>query len=211
MRLEFSRSADRLAIQRVTEFRFDCNNYSLLHFVADNQTNSIAEWDMELLPLELTGLKDLNFDLSTLGFDEDELSRLLKAQMTEGFVDPDDVPAPPAEAITQKGDLWILGHHRLLCGDSSSVADVDRLLDGELIHLVNTDPPYNVNVEPRSNNAIASGLSSFKNTKHHQRFDVARHPGKAKPTHQKLRARDRPLVNDFLDEKDFNRLLLHVR
>jgi len=75
------------------------------------------------------------------------------------------------------------------------------------VHLVNTDPPYGVNVEPRSNNAIASGLSSFKNTKHHQRFDVARHPGKAKPTHQKLRARDRPLANDFLDEKDFNRLL----
>jgi DNA modification methylase len=88
----------------------------------------------------------------------------------------------------------------LLCGDSSYPEDINRLLDGATIHLANTDPPYGVRVEPRSNNAISAGLSSFVGAKHHQQFDVARHPTKAKPTTQRMRAKDRPLVNDFLDE-----------
>ena len=90
--------------------------------------------------------------------------------------------------------------HRLLCGDSSSAGDLDRLLDGATIDLVNTDPPYNVKVEPRSNNAIAAGNSSFAapEGKHHQKFDLARHPEKAKGTHRKMRAKDRPLENDFV-------------
>jgi len=69
----------------------------------------------------------------------------------QGLTDPDDVPAPPDEAITQPGDLWMMGDHRLLCGDAGSTEDVDRLLDGQPVHLINTDPPYNVKVEPRSN------------------------------------------------------------
>jgi len=109
--------------------------------------------------------------------------------------------------MTRKGDLVILGKHRLLCGDSSKPADVDRLLDGAKVHLVHTDPPYNVKVEPRSNNAIAArGLSSFEGTSHHQALDLARHPKKAKPT-KKLRAKDRPLVNDFVSDQEFDRLL----
>jgi DNA modification methylase len=124
-----------------------------------------------------------------------------------GFTDPDDVPEPPDEAKTKPGDLWLLGNHRLLCADSSKPADVDRLLDGATIHLVNTDPPYNVRVEPRSNNAIAAGLSSFQGTQHHQAMDLARHPDKATPTGKKLRARDRPLANDFLPAEEFERLL----
>jgi DNA modification methylase len=125
----------------------------------------------------------------------------------DGLTDPDDVPAPPDAAITQPGDLWILGDHRLLCGDSSSPQDLDRLLDGQPIHLVNMDPPYNVKVEPRSNNAIAAGLSSFQGTTHHQSMDVARHPEKAKPTQKKMRAKDRPLANDFVTDQEFDRLL----
>jgi DNA modification methylase len=105
------------------------------------------------------------------------------------------------------GDLWILGNHRLLCGDSSKPTDLDRLLDGTAIDLVNTDPPYNCRVEPRSNNAIAAGLSSFQGTQHHQALDLARHPDKAKPTQRKLRARDRPLANDFVSDQEFDRLL----
>jgi DNA modification methylase len=100
-----------------------------------------------------------------------------------------------------------LGKHRLLCADSSKPDDVDRLLDGAPIHLVNTDPPYNVRVEPRSNNAIAAGLSSFKGTTHHQQLDVERHPEKAQPTTQKMRAKDRPLANDFVSDEEFERLL----
>jgi DNA modification methylase len=85
---------------------------------------------------------------------------------------------------------------------------VERLLNGATIQLVNTDPPYNVKVEPRSNNAIAAGLSSFGGSSHHQKLDVARHPNKSKATHKELRAKDRPLANDFVTEEEFDRLLL---
>ena len=102
-----------------------------------------------------------------------------------------------------------------MCGDSGSAADVDRLLDGAPVHLADCDPPYNVKVEPRSNNAIAAGLSSFQATdarregklKHHQGLDVARHPEKANATHKKMRAKDRPLANDFVSDEEFDRLL----
>jgi hypothetical protein len=149
---------------------------------------------MEFLPIELGELKAADYHLELLGFDADELAKIFNGDVTEGQCDPDDVPAAPDAAITQPGDLWILGDHRLLCGDSSKPEDLDRLLDGAIIHLVNTDPPYNVKVEPRSNNAIAAGLSSFPGTTPHQGLDLARHPGKSKPTQKKLRAEDRPLT-----------------
>src|SRR5262249_46330688 len=174
--------------------------------IADNQTATMSQWDDDKLPLELIGLQEMGFDLELTGFPADELMRLLQADSTAGMTDPDAVPDPPDAPITQAGDLWILGKHRLLCGDSSKAEDVDRLLDGACIHLVNTDPPYNVRVEPRSNNAIAAGLSSFENT-HHQSLDLARHPEKSQPTGKKLRAKDRPLANDFLSDAEFDRLL----
>ena len=177
--------------------------------IADNQTASIAEWNFDLLPVELNELKAVDFDLELLGFEAKELARLLNATPNEGLTDPDDVPAPPDEATTQPGDLWILGQHRLLCGDSVLPGDVDRLLDGAEIHLVNTDPPYNVKVEPRSNNAIAAGNSSFTapERKHHQKFDLARHPEKAKGTSKKMRPKDRPLENDFVTDEEYEKLL----
>ena len=175
--------------------------------IADNQTATLATWDEELLPIELAELKALDYDLGLLGFTDEELSEWLAPPANEGLCDPDEVPAPPDEATTQPGDLWILGEHRLLCGDSSKAEDVDRLLEGAVIHLVNSDPPYNVRVEPRSNNAIAAGLSSFAGTTHHQGLDVARHPFKAKPTQKKLRAKDRPLANDFVSDEAFDQLL----
>lgn len=175
--------------------------------LADNRTGEIAEWDYDLLPIELSQLGEMDFDLGMLGFAEDDLAKLLDPGVKEGLTDPDAVPEPPDDAITQPGDLWILGDHRLLCGDSSKREDVDRLLDGQAIHIVNMDPPYNVKVEPRSNNAIAAGLSSFEGAKHHQKLDVERHPEKAKPTQKKLRAKDRPLANDFVSDEEFDRLL----
>lgn len=175
--------------------------------IADNQTASLAEWDYELLPLELADLQATNFDLRLLGFGEDQLTKILGDNLNDGRCDPDDVPALPDAAITQPGDLWILGEHRLFCGDSSKREDVDHLLDGATIHLVNTDPPYNVKVEPRSNNAIAAGLSSFAGPKHHQSLDLARHPKKAKATAKKLRPKDRPLANDFVSDEAFDHLL----
>ena len=179
--------------------------------IADNKTGELAEWDLEILPIELAELREGGFDMDLLAFDEEELAQLVTQGMgvTEGLTDADAVPEPPDEATTKPGDIWVLGDHRLMCGDSSSVEDVDRLLDGATIDLVNMDPPYNVKVEPRSNNAIAAGLSSFGDKKaqlHHQSFDVARQ-GPKQATTKKLRAKDRPLENDFLSDEDFNRML----
>jgi DNA modification methylase len=173
--------------------------------IADNQTATIASWDDDRLPLELMGLQEMGFDLALTGFSAEELLSLM-AEPTDGLTDPDAVPEPPDEATTQPGDLYVLGKHRLLCGDSAKPEDVDRLLDGADIHLANTDPPYNVKVEPRSNNAIAAGLSSFETT-HHQKLDVVRHPEKAQPTTTKLRAKDRPLENDFVSDEEFREML----
>src|SRR5262249_47970810 len=112
--------------------------------IVDNQTATIPQWDDDKLPLELIGLQEMGFDLEMTGFSADELQRLLQAEATAGQTDPDAVPEPPDEPTTQPGDLWLLGKHRLLCGDSSKLKDVDRLLDGAKIHLANCDPPYGV-------------------------------------------------------------------
>ena len=173
--------------------------------IADNKSADLSDWNYDLLPIELSELQGMNYDLGLLGFNQDELAELLGYK--DGLCDPDEVPGPPDEATTRPGDLWILGNHRLACGDSSKPEDVDRLLAGAEIHLVSSDPPYNVKVEPRSNNAIAAGLSSFEAT-HHERFDVARIPGKAKATHKKMRAKDRPLENDFVSDEAFGKMLL---
>jgi DNA modification methylase len=177
--------------------------------LADNKLHELSEWNYDLLPIELADLQGMDFNIDLLGFSADDLAEILDPGVQEGQCDPDDVPAPPDEAITKLGDLWLLGNHRLLCGDSSKPDDVDRLLGGQPIHLVNTDPPYNVKVEPRSNNAIAAGNSSFPEAKkrtHHQSFDVARQ-GEKKATSKKLRAKDRPLANDFVSDDEFDRLL----
>ena len=177
--------------------------------IADNRTAELAEWDMVRLAEELGALSP---DMQAIaGFDEKEIARVVSEaekaiRAMQDAQDLDAVPEPPDEAITQSGDLWVLGNHRLLCGDSGSAEDLDRLLGGAQVHLVNTDPPYNVRVEPRSNNAIAAGLSSFTAT-HHQGLDVARDPGKRHATHEKLRAKDRPLVNDFVTDEAFVELL----
>jgi DNA modification methylase len=188
--------------------------------IADNKSGEIAEWDLEILPIELSELKDGGFDMSALGFDDDELGKLLSAAegIAAGLTDPDAIPDPPDAATTQAGDVWVLGNHRLLCGDSSSPADLDRLLasgDTDVIHLVNMDPPYNVKVEPRSSTAIAAGLSSFTSPSspnnfrgHHQGFDQARGVGDPKKARKKMRAKDRPLANDFVTAEAFDEMLL---
>lgn len=203
--------------------------------LADNRVAEIAEWDYDLLPIELTELRGMDIDLDLLGFSSEELEKMLGAGISgnPGLTDPDAVPEPPDDPVTQRGDIWVLGEHRLMCGDSGSPEDLDRLLSGAAIHLVNMDPPYNVKVEPRSNNAIAAGLSSFTNEKtgvkaldaqglhhsgfdvargktgirHHQKLDLERHPEKAQATHRKMRAKDRPLENDFVSDEEFARLL----
>jgi len=171
--------------------------------IADNQTATLAEWDYELLPIELKDLQNANYNIDLLGFSADDLAMMLDPGAQDGQCDPDEVPAPPDEAITQPGDLYVLGEHRLLCGDSGKAEDVDRLLDGARVHLVNTDPPYNVSVAPRSNNAIAA---TGDRPIGQQGMDMAIR-GKTHATDAKLRPKDRPLVNDFVSDEEFARLL----
>lgn len=174
--------------------------------IADNKTNEFADWDNDLLRGELFELRGLDFDLEMLGFSNEELEKILGVMGTEGLTDPDVVPEPPDEPITRPGNLWALGNHRLLCGDSSKPDDVDRLLGGVTIHMVNTDPPYNVRVAPRSNNALALARTSGNFIGQQAMDAVIR--GKVHATSKKLRPKDRPLANDFISDEEFERLLL---
>jgi len=179
--------------------------------IADNKVADLAEWDYDLLPIELSELRGMDVDLDLLGFSSEELEKMLGADVhgTEGLTDPDAVPEPPDEAVTQPGDLWLLGDHRLLCGDAGKAEDVDRLLDGATVQLVNTDPPYNVGVASRSSNAIAvSGDRPIGQ----QGMDIAirgKKPiyGATYAKTKKLRPKDRPLVNDFISDEQFAHLL----
>lgn len=111
------------------------------YVLADNQLAVNAGWDMELLSTELKGLDDAGFDLELLGFPD--LAALM-ADKTEGLTDPDDVPKPPDDPVSVLGDVWLLGRHRLVCGDSTTVEAVDACLNGVRPHLMVTDPPYGV-------------------------------------------------------------------
>ncbi len=108
--------------------------------------------------------------------------------------------------MTRPGDLWVLGEHRLLCGDSGKAGDVDRLLDGALVHLVNADPPYNVQNASRSNNAVALAAASGE-CMGQQGMDAAIRSAPAHATTEKLRPKDRPLAGDFVSDEEFARLL----
>ena len=108
--------------------------------IADNKLTLNGGWDQELLGLELGELELLGFDLDLIGFSEDERIALA-AQFTEGLTDPDEVPDLPSEPVARAGDLWVLGAHRLLCGDSTSPGDVKKLLSGVKPHLMITDRP----------------------------------------------------------------------
>lgn len=137
-----------------------------LYVIADNKLALNAGWDEELLSLEIGDMKGMGFDLTLTGFGELELEKLLLGTDDDG--DPDEAPEPPAEPISRPGDLWICGEHRVLCGDATVRADVDRLLDGELADMVFCDPPYNVNY--------------------------------ANSAKDKLRGKNRPILNDALGE-----------
>ena len=119
--------------------------------IADNKLALNADWDYELLTLELKNLADDDFDLSVLGFDADELAKLLEPEQIEGLTDEDAVPDVPDEPITKLGDIYQLGNHRLMCGDSTSIDAVDKLMDGQKADMVFTDPPYNTGMSAKSN------------------------------------------------------------
>lgn len=114
------------------------------YILADNRIALNSGWDSSMLSVELQDLKD-DIDLSLLGFDPDELDSLLNpVEETEGLTDEDAVPEVPVEPKTKLGDIYILGNHRLMCGDSTSITDVEKLVDGVTIDMVYTDPPYGI-------------------------------------------------------------------
>ncbi len=112
--------------------------------LADNKLALNAGWDSEMLRLELEALAEQNFDLELTGFDENELAEVLAQETTRGCLDPDSIPELETEPVSRAGDVWILGKHRILCGDGTYGEDVARVLDGKPCHLVFADPPYNV-------------------------------------------------------------------
>ena len=120
------------------------------YVIADNQLALNAGWDLDKLKLEVENLTELDFDIDLLGFDDEFLDGLLDVQTSEGLTDEDDVPEVPEEPKTKRGDIYVLGNHRLMCGDSTSIDDVEKLMDGEKVDILFTDPPYNVAFNGRS-------------------------------------------------------------
>ena len=117
------------------------------YVIADNKLALNAGWDNNFLALELQDLKDQDFDLTLLGFDDKELDALLSPEIVDGLTDEDAVPDTPIEPKTKLGDIYLLGNHRLMCGDSTSIDAVDKLLDGHRPDMVFTDPPYNIDYQ----------------------------------------------------------------
>lgn len=117
------------------------------YVIADNKLALNSGWDLDLLKVELEGLNELGFDLDLLGFSDDELNDLLADEIEEGLTDEDSVPEVPEEPVSKLGDIWQLGNHRLMCGDSTSIDAVDTLLEGKKAQMVHTDPPYGVSYQ----------------------------------------------------------------
>jgi len=120
------------------------------YVIADNKLALNAGWDDEALALEFADLKDAGFDLELTGFELAEIDDLFPADETEGLTDEDAVPEAPETPVTVEGDVWVLGRHRLMCGDSTSIDAVKRLMDGKAVDMIFTDPPYNVAFNGRS-------------------------------------------------------------
>ena len=133
------------------------------YVIADNKLALNAGWDEKTLKAELELLKTEDFNIDLLGFSDEELNLLLNNEKVEGNTDPDEIPAPPADPITKPGDLWILGNHKLLCGDSTSIDSVNRLMGGEQANLLLTDPPYNVAYEGKTDDALTIQNDSMDN------------------------------------------------
>ena len=112
-----------------------------------NQSANWADWDDDLLKLEIQDLQNLDFDLDLTGFEFDDIEKLLESEPQEGLTDDDASPLVDEEKdpVTKPGDIWLLGDHRLICGDSTSPEVIAKLMAGSLADMVFTDPPYNVN------------------------------------------------------------------
>jgi DNA modification methylase len=168
-------AARKLGLERVPviELAHMSEAQKRAYILADNQLALNAGWDEALLRLELADLSELGFDLGLIGFAEGELERLLAGDARTGLTDDDDAPALSEQAVTQPGDLWVLGEHRLLCGDATVSDDVERVLETRLADMTFCDPPYNVDYanspkdklrgkhRPILNDDLGSGFEAF--------------------------------------------------
>jgi len=120
------------------------------YIIADNRLALNAGWDNEMLKLEFDQLAELGFDLELTGFSLEEIEALNPVELEEGLTDEDEVPSLPIDPTTKVGDIYKLGQHRLMCGDSTSLNDVDKLMQGVYPDLIHTDPPYGMNAVSKS-------------------------------------------------------------
>lgn len=150
-------AARKLGIDEVPCIRLShlSENQKRAYVIADNKLALNAGWDDEMLKLEIKDLELAEFDISLLGFADEELDKLMEdATVKEGLTDDDAVPEPPPDPVTVLGDVWVMGKHRLLCGDSTSVSDLEKLTKGQLVDMWLTDPPYNVAYEGKTKDAL---------------------------------------------------------
>lgn len=154
-------AAQQLGLDRVPVRYMDLDPVDAkLLALADNKVGEIADWDDEALEKILSELNADGVDLDGLGWTDDELADILNEEV-EGLTDEDQVPEPPEEPVTVEGDLWLLGDHRLLCGDSTKLEVVERLMDGKKADMVFTDPPYGMNLETDYSN-MGSTTTTYK-------------------------------------------------
>jgi DNA modification methylase len=139
-------AAQKLGLDKVPTI--DCSDMTesqkKAYIIADNKLALNAGWDTAMLTIEMQELEDEGFDLELLGFDDKELNALLEPEIVEGLTDEDEVPELPEEPNSKLGDVYILGDHRLMCGDSTSINAVEKMMAGDKASLVVTDPPWNV-------------------------------------------------------------------
>lgn len=139
------------------------------YILAANRIALSSTWDNDILKHEFLDLKDDDFDLSLTGFTDDEINMLLNCEeLNEGLGDENAVGEVQEDPISKYGDVWILGEHRLMCGDSTLIDDVSKLMNQELCDLLITDPPYNVNYEGKTKDALKIENDSMGDTNFRQ-------------------------------------------
>ena len=136
-----------------------------------NKVAELAQWDTELLALEFGELEDMGFDLSLTGFEADEIGALFPEEAKEGLTDDDAVPEVPEQPVTVDGDVWLLGRHRLMCGDSTSIDAVEKLMDGRKANICFTSPPYNAgSLNVKGNKTTSKKYNSFDDNQTESEF-----------------------------------------
>jgi site-specific DNA-methyltransferase (adenine-specific) len=163
-------AAQKLGLEKVPTI--DCSDMTesqkKAYIIADNKLALNAGWDTAMLTIEMKELQEEGFDLDLLGFDDKELNALLEPDVVEGLTDEDAVPEVPKEATTKLGDIYILGKHRLMCGDSTSITDMEKLVNGQPVDMCLTDPPYNVAYEGGTKEKLTIQNDSMEDSKFRQ-------------------------------------------